>query len=548
METERLAPQAIRRTEYDVNPTETALMMLAVLLRSCLVWSWRERAVELVKFILASRHIFPSGSGNQTDSPAIPIVLDSYRILLKFVQGPDHLEQCLGLLIEMAQHGLPATSLDPLITSFYRATYRMELPESARTAFKSLQLHGSRNNIAYSPPPGHILLWLLTYTSGGIHDVHCSRQLAHAAYQGDSPVPEPELFSLLKVLAQGDFLEEAEGLWRRHTGMGEVRQWARTMTRSRDKIFASSTVMSSFVRAFSRGSARAARLAKAKDIYGDNFFEPANAPKKTSAELLEFAHTVLQKYVESYDPISKAGRFEVTALARAYFRLGDTEAAVKTMKILLDRRIIPTAQELSTTLANMANLNPRRASRMLQKMLDKGIQPGAVDFSAIIHEASVRGDDVLVGALVAKARELGHEQLSTKGIHSLIQFSLRFHPAKKWERPEEEAESLRRVLRMVKALVETKVDTVPTPWLGIKCARACVRVNQGEMAYEFWQLLVYEKEDWDHESQRILRNRIIRAIHDEITLGVISKDHGRQMISELRGGSRATVGFSGESR
>lgn len=262
---------------------------------------------------------------------------------------------------------------------------------------------------------------------------------------------------------------------------------------------------------------------------------------QTAEECTEFAEMVLSKFIESKQPLETARRSDLNALSRAYFLLDDIEMGIKTMRILLDRKQIPTSRELGVILASMAALSPRRAGQMMQLMLDKGIRPEVGDFGAIIHEASIRGDDELVGALVSKAHELGHEQLSMEGLHSLIRFSIRFRPAKGGERPVEEAETLTRVLRMMKALMQA--DHVPTPWMGARCARASLRVNQARLAYEFWRLLVRDKEDWNHPSQQELRVRISRALKREMRSGLIKEEWGRPMISDLEGSS-ATVGFS----
>jgi hypothetical protein len=543
MQTERLAPQALRKTEEDENSTDTELMIMSVLIRSCLVWGWRNRSLELLKSMLASRDLSPSGS-EQTHSPIISVAVDSLRTLVRTAQLPEHVYHCTDLLCNLAELGVPAATLDPVIITFYRKAHVTEEQESARTAFKALQHHGKKNGIAYTPPSGGALIWLLKYLSQKIYDMHSARQLAHAVNQANFVIHDVHVLSLLNLFTQGGFLDEAEDMWRRYTEVETDRRPTDAEKKLRDRIYGSSVVMSGFIRAFVRGSERARRQAEAKSIYRSTYIAPVNAPKKGPDELHEFALLVLEKYVENNQPLNQASRIDVSALARAYFILGQTSAAVRTMKSILRRNIIPTAQELSITLASMANLSPRRASRMLQRMIDKGIQPEAIDFSAIIHEASLRGDDMLVGALVTKARELGHEQLSKRGIHSLIQFSLRFNPAKNGERPAEEAETLRRVLRMVRALADARVDTVLTPWLGTKCARACVRVNQGELAYEFWRLLVSEKEDRNHLSQQVLRARIVRVIQQEIAGREISESRGRQMIDELRGWSRTRVGSS----
>lgn len=86
---------------------------------------------------------------------------------------------------------------------------------------------------------------------------------------------------------------------------------------------------------------------------------------------------------------------------------------------------------------------------------------------------------------------------------------------------------------MIKALKVSKDKLIPTPWMGARCAEASIRVNQAALAYQFWQMLVKDKEKWDDEEQRWLRTRISRAVQREIQDRIIPSHRGEQMIRDL---------------
>jgi hypothetical protein len=256
-----------------------------------------------------------------------------------------------------------------------------------------------------------------------------------------------------------------------------------------------------------------------------------------SEEYLDFARLVISKFREIHEPLIDASRSTLNALSRSYFELGDVDEALETLRHILTRFEIPTRRELSVVLAGMAAYSPRRAARMLQEMLDRGLQPQTCDFGTIIHEAALRGDDQLVGALVSKSHEVGYEQLSPEAVHSLLRFSIRA-PKTAWnERNTEQFHTLRRVLKTIRSLPET--EHIPSPRTGARCIRASLRVNQTALAFEFWDLLVRGKEDESHAAQERLCRNIATNIRRDMGRGWVARDRGLWMLSRLNSAESA---------
>ena len=87
--------------------------------------------------------------------------------------------------------------------------------------------------------------------------------------------------------------------------------------------------------------------------------------------------------------------------------MGRISDGINTLKILLERRELPDMYDINVALSAMAEYSPRKASRMIGKMVRRGLTPDAVTFGTVLHHSIIHGDMDLANKLFNQAQQTG---------------------------------------------------------------------------------------------------------------------------------------------
>ncbi|KZT44412.1 hypothetical protein SISSUDRAFT_976641 [Sistotremastrum suecicum HHB10207 ss-3] len=424
-----------------------------------------------------------------------------------------------------------------IIWKFYDHTWELDQYRQAMDVYQFLRRPEILERRQYPPPKGRAVEWLLYGFLGRAHNMQGAKVLVEHLYRDDRNLSIHDVMMVISQCCQRGFWEAALALWKRHTAHESKEKLSDDRLAMRTALYGSPKVMLKMVKLLKHLETRAySRAGESEDGNATPFLERIDIKNQlvempSPEECIRLARFIISKHIEVKGPMEKATRHDINALSRAYFVLGNVEEGLATMKILLDHGMIPQAHDISVMLSGMAAIDPRRAARMMQRMLDRGLKPEKVDFGALLHEASTEGDDVLVGMLMHKAQEVGIGQLSSRAIHTLVQRSLRFGQAGEAEQPVEAKETLERALAMMSRMEFT--DHVATPALGARCVRASLGVNQAELAYQFWRRFVAGKVDGTSMTQRTLRGQLRSGVAKAIKHGWTTRRRASAMFAEM---------------
>jgi len=245
------------------------------------------------------------------------------------------------------------------------------------------------------------------------------------------------------------------------------------------------------------------------------------------SDLRAFAERVYYAFRKSRRPFREASRYELNAFARASFMLGEVDNGLRIFKLMLGRRFVPDLHDVNVALSLLSDYNPSAAALVIERMVGAGLQPDAVTFGSVIHQAIVHGDTPLAMALMRRARELNVPRLSYKTIGTLIHAIV--------TRTEDGRVSAEAVLDTAKELVGVLLDAreVPSPNMGRDCVIAAMRADDPRAAFKFWSTLMKDKMEWEDEAHAATRRKIAVGVRRHQARGWLADDRARVMLAEL---------------
>lgn len=239
----------------------------------------------------------------------------------------------------------------------------------------------------------------------------------------------------------------------------------------------------------------------------------------------------------------------------------------------MDKKEMPDLHDVNVALSGMARYSPKLASKMIERMIQRGFVPDSVTFGTVIKEAINRRDRELVVDLVRRAQEVD-VHLSFKTIAALVQSGVSdagtslngdtdtLGPGNEAERreislvlPENSGpdkqlilsggDDLERVVSNLHTAWELiqlfpSKDTVGIPNLGKDCVRAALRSEQAELGYKFWKFCLRKKTQWDDSEQVMLRKRLGVLIRSACDEGRLEEKKARVMLVKLGTGNGAS--------
>lgn len=500
-------------TEHDFS-----IIIYDVLARACFHWGWHHLGVELMVAMIETHN---KGARTKDGKNLVSGMLGLLHAAIESCTA-DQFRRCAILMCLLVRHNSDVVIPEPTIWLFYNRARLHRDGVSAEMFYRCTQTLQPPLRARYPSPRGPTFTWLMNYLLEERHNVHLARSLAKQLVQFPVPIPPYERATLVSMVAKNGFAESARALWQRYAvgkDRGLVVGNAAAMVR----------VVSLFASLVSRTQEKLEVLRTTNDTGRQDAIIEMEAKL---ADMSQFAQTVLLAFHKSKEPLDKAAHRDLNALARGYFLLGRMRQGLLPYRALLRRKEIPDLYDINVALSAISRHSPRMAANLVERMLETGLHPDAVTFGTVMHQALVQGDLELAGTLVKWAHEYGLEALSAKTMAALILASVSDRA--------ESAETLEANLRHVWEIVQgtPRSSVVHTPNIGECCIRASLHVGNAQMAFDFWDVLVRWKAEWDDHEQIQLRRSIGRMVRQRVQEGLLVADRGREMLKALGLGGR----------
>ena len=402
-------------------------------------------------------------------------------------------------------------------------------------------------NTKYPVPRGPPLLWLLEAMLKESKNVHLCRRLAEEVVDLNIDIPVYDRGQFIRLVANAGLAQAGRELWVRY---------------SRDEaqgVIGHAGVMIRLVSLFYHLGedleAKEATIDEGSVIFQPSPVSPLDAEEFSDDDDYDveigvidgdgakalfdadvakgFAKEVIDKFRACKVPIENASRHDVNALARAYFMTDQTEEGFALFQSTKAIRS-PDMYDVNVVLSGVAKYNVGLASKMIDRMYERGLVPDAVTWGTVIHLAFLKGDTELMISLVKRAQERGMSEFTSKTISSLIRASvldtspgsqLASHTVTLGSKEmvgslqlsfggEGCIEQIRQNLDAAWHLMGT-LDTVAYvgAWSLAKfCLDRALWVGDAELAFRFWDQYLGWKTQWSDADQSKSRKRLYELV------------------------------------
>ncbi|KAJ6584785.1 hypothetical protein B0H19DRAFT_980551 [Mycena capillaripes] len=475
------------------------------LARASTHWQWRS---------LAQKFLSPLLEPRSSPSPlVVSLAVDTAYACLDHPTADD-LHTSRTLISQI--HQLSPVP-DALIHEFYDAAEEAGAVKEAHALYAFTRSEEMLKTHRYPCPRSSASGWLLCHLLEG-HSHH-SLILARDVLEANLSLPlESRSFIVEELASRGHGLV-ARGLWSKFA-----------IGKDREPFIQNPSLMIRMVSLFHH-------LAKRQDaILEDRANKPRifldnGAVREQSKEYKDFYRFVLSEFTRAHSPLQDAPHLVLTSRARACFIIGDFVPGFETVKILIDRKEMPDLYDINVTLTVMAEHNPRAAAQIVERMVQRGLQPDGITYGTVMHHALQHGDMELVNEMIQRVHALPDQQLSYKSIVALVRGSIALDAC--WDRNDLTQHSkLQSAFSIIQSVGRSTVVT--SPHLGKFLVLACLRAHDPLMAFKFWELLLRSQTSWYDREQVFLRRLIKRGLNTHAKNSWLKDSHRRAMIAQLR--------------
>ena len=474
-----------------------AVIVRSTLARACQHWDWHHRGMGFIASIMKSQ--------DSLKQDLEPLALELLHASLERCSSVQ-LKACAWLMYRLVDHRYCVAIPPKTIRLFYSQALRVGDCESAHRFYSRTQSRRVKTIKDYPSPTGAAITWLMTYLVGQKHNVHLARCLAKHVVDASEPIPRYDRGRFIALAARQGFATEARALWERYSA-GQGRKFVVGNAATMLRMVSLFTQRDSWTRTVS------------------NKAEPPAVDEQT--DYYEFACQVIDAFRESILPLVEANHFDLSALARGYFMLGEMDEGLGPFRVLIGRREIPDRHDINIALSAMARQSPRAAYQIVERMAGEGLWPDRVTFGTVLHEAIVHEDAGLVREILDRARE-ADVSLSPKTMVSLIQASVAVGEGMDDEQLED---NIRRAWEVVRTAGES--SAVHTPNVGKCCITACLHLEDAEMAFNFWTRLILGKTEWEDAEQTRQRRAMRAMVRRHLAEGRLDLERARTMLRIL---------------
>lgn len=499
-----IPPEAIH--EGDGSLSDFDIIIYATLVRASLHWDWRQLAAQLLEFLLSTPRA-------QT-STIHTLAVDAIYSLLENPTSAD-MRAC-GQIIKLAHGTSPLP--DGLVRQFYVAAAQLNQGVCAEELYAFSRSSAVLEQHSYPPPQGLALPWVFRHLAYKSEHIHLVRQLATEVVDNNIPIPLQFRAQFIATTASKGFGVLSRILWERYaTG------------KDKDAVVGNSALLVRMVSLFYR-------ISQGKEtaldfIEKSGQVEEGNKMAERLTNLTDFLALIISEYRKQHEPLVEASHRALTSLARASFILGRFADGFDAFRVLLDRREVPDLYDVNVALSAMAEQDPRAAAKMIERMIEHGLEPDAVTFGTVMHFAKLHGDRVLVDDMIRRTRGRKDTMLSLKSVAMLVRVGLTPVGVDSKELQQQKLEEAWRLLHNLDA-----TDFVSSPQTGKFLVFRSLKAESPVLAFKFWKLLL-KGTDWNDQEQVFQRALIARMIYKQQTHGILD-EKARNMIIELHGSNR----------
>lgn len=473
------------------------------LVRASTHWHWRP---------LAQRFLSPLLELPSSGLPTVELAIETVYACLDN-PSVDDLRACRVLISQI--HPFSPVP-DAIIREFYNAAEEVNARREAHALYAFTRSKDAVKTHWYTCPRASSLAWLLRYLLQS--NSYLARNLAQDILDANLSLPVESRAKIVGGLASQGHAILARSLWSRYA-----------VGKNRESFIQDPSLMIRMVSLFhhlaKREDAILEQRANSREFFLDN-----DAIRERSKDYKEFLDFVFSEFIRAHAPIFDSSHPIITSLARAHFIMGQFIKGFETIKILLDRKEMPDLYDVNVTLTVMAEHDPRTAAQIVERMIEKGLQPDHITFGTVMHHALNHGDVELVDEMVQRVRALENTHLSYKSIVSLVRGSI--SQSNVWDHNDLTTQSkLQSAFTIIQAVGRSTV--VASPHLGKFLVFACLRAEDPTMAFKFWDYLLRDSADWHDREQLFMRRLIIDRVERHIAEGWLKNTHGRTMIAQL---------------
>jgi hypothetical protein len=442
---------------------------------------------------------------------------------------------------------------DELLLEFYDGAASSELGQYAEEVYAASQaVH--RADGRYPHPREYALPFLLRHIVYRSKNEHLARELVRHLVEKDGYISIQGRGTLIAASARAGFATEARWLWEKYATGKDAQvvtghpaatvRLVRLFTHLANRHSANLGMPAPYpelptLQSFDDKPAKedGEEVPQLMDddmptsqvsLLGDPDEAEVSDPHERIEDIQRFVERVYREFVATKEPIRYAAHKDLTALARISFALGKVAEGFEALQSILDRKEIPNLYDVNVALGAVATHSPREAAALLRRMRQSGLRPNGVTFAIVIKQAFAKSDWALLQWLVSYARWLDHGEISLQGLSSVIRASVMD--------PEVDPRTRRANLHKARLALQALADEpyVASPALGMTCVRAALEADAPEEAYTFWRLLVRNRTDSQHGTQRVIRGRMVELLRRHSRLGRLPGRRMRPMIEDLR--------------
>ncbi|KAF8349292.1 hypothetical protein F5887DRAFT_1128115 [Amanita rubescens] len=494
-----LFDQGFIPSEAIQNCKDIRTSVFAALVRASLYWGWRHMAARILLHHL--RKAQPS------DQFVFELAVDtSYALLV--TPNRMNIRDCLFLFLEMHRMGAIPSGI---VRQFYDSASEHFLGEEVTTFYSFTRLPAVELH-RYPPPQGKALTWLMKYLSTDSKRTHLSRALVDQVVAENLPVIAQDRARFITFAASQSYSFAARQLWSRYsTGKDNHLVVGNT------SLMLRMTSLYAYLIRRTNSQLQAATADNKKDDLNHQL-----------NDLVSFRDQVFSSFKEYHTPLESATHEVVTSFARACFIVGETTEGFEALRLMFQKKEIPDMYDINVAISGVAQLNPRSAIPILNKLKRRGFRPDAVSYATVMHFAKEHGDSELALEMMDELCRLDKKQMNLKSIAALVRATVTFEAK---ETKELQRQKLREAMDIIMRL--TSNGFFPSPQTGKYLVVSSLRAEDPKMAYRFWSLFLRETAEWDDHEQFQQRALISKNIVLHRRRGLLSEDEARSMLKLL---------------
>ncbi|KAH9969634.1 hypothetical protein BC827DRAFT_18451 [Russula dissimulans] len=516
MEAAYIPPEAVQRT--DQSSGDFHIIIIFTLIRSCIFWKWNRRALALLRDYLGRK------------PPVGPIISrlcqDVLYALIEFPTAED-LDLGVSFVRDMVSRPEPISISPDIVRQIYSSAQSLGQPQIATNLYMLAQSGSIQSLHDFPLPSGTALTWFLRHLSKKPAYLHHARGLVKQVADHFEPVPLADRAEFIALAAESGFASSARLLWERYSSGrgGRIVAGNAAMMVRLCSLFANLCRRKSAPKSETSGLADAT-LASLVDISPHDDSNHRISSLEEEEDFRSFASLVLTRYREAKEPLCRASQEDLNALARANIILGHVTEGLRVLRVVIDRNGYPDLYDINVVLSGLANLDPRKAMRMVRRMATHGPKPDGISIGTVIHHAARHGNFAVITDLLQLAQKIG-QQLTTKTMVTVIRASVAVSGADKGAL----RDNLVRALEVIMANEHS--NHLATLDMGRFCADEALRADDPALAFEFWKHVLQPKAEWDDAAHVSLRRRIARSIRSHCEKGHIHAEDEHRMTLAL---------------